>query len=391
MRILAAFGEPFVSGRSFPVIKLKGYPEWDFTLPSQPDISYVQACQRRDFTVNSMLMEVLTGEIIDPLGARQDIRDKVIRPTNDQSLIEDPLRAYRACQLAGRLQFTLHPSAIKLIKQVSLAEVKPERIYEELRKLLLLSPVPSIGLRYLHQTGILERQHPLLFHLVGCPQSPTHHPEGDAWEHTLLVVDLAAQLKEQSHYPLAFMFAALLHDIGKPESTQITGEKITSYGHDVNGSKLAELFLGKLTSPARLIDYVSKLVREHMRPVLLYKERERVSDKALRKLINRVDFHELMLLAEADFKGRTVERDFTPIRVWFNTRYQHMGIDPEHKIEPLVKGQDLLNMGYIPGRQMGRLLQYAYEQQLEGKNKEQILHQLQSIPTDWQYWRNIDI
>ncbi|HBQ86741.1 MAG TPA: hypothetical protein DD811_09725 [Syntrophomonas sp.] len=110
-----------------------------------------------------------------------------------------------------------------------------------------------------------------------------------------------------------------------------------------------------------------------MRPVLLYKERERVSDKALRKLINRVDFHELMLLAEADFKGRTVERDFEVVRAWFDERFQAAGIDPRQRIKPLVNGRDLVQLGYKPGQQMGRLLNTAFEWQLEGKNRDEIL------------------
>jgi tRNA nucleotidyltransferase (CCA-adding enzyme) len=371
--LLGAFGEVFISGQAYPVIKIKGHPEWDFTIPENPQLSFQEACQRRDFTINSMLMDIITGELIDELGARKDIKHKLIRHTSPGVFKNDPLRAYRACQLAARFDFKLHPDTIKLIQATPLTNLKAERIYEEFCKLLMLSRKPSIGLRYMQETGILERMHPSLFQLIGCQQSPLHHPEGDVLEHTLLVVDQTAQLKDKSHYPLALMFAALLHDTGKPQSTRITGEKVTAYGHDVCGATVAAEFMRRITSNARLIASVTTLIREHMRPVLLYKERERVSDKALRKLINRVDFHELMLLAEADFKGRTVERDFEVVRAWFDERFQAAGIDPRQRIKPLVNGRDLVQLGYKPGQQMGRLLNTAFEWQLEGKNRDEIL------------------
>jgi tRNA nucleotidyltransferase (CCA-adding enzyme) len=376
LNVLAPFGEVFISGQSFPVIKIKGHPQWDFTAPEKPELSFYEASQRRDFTINTMLMDILTGEIIDELGAQRDIANKIIRPVSPEVMKNDPLRAYRACQLAARLSFALHPDTIAQIADADLKGIKAERIYEEFCKLLMLSARPSIGLRYMQTTGILESMHPSLFSLIGCQQSPLHHPEGDVWEHTLLVVDEAARLKVHSHYPLALMFAALLHDTGKPQSTRIKGEKITAYGHDVLGVKVAEDFLRSITSNARLINAVCTLTREHMHPVLLYKDKDRVSDKALRKLINRVDFNELMLLAEADFKGRTVEKDFSLVRDWFNHRFQLMGVNPERKIEPLIKGQDLLELGYHPGKELGRMLDLAFELQLEGKNREEILSQI---------------
>lgn len=377
--ILAGYGEVFLSGQAYPVIKIKGHPELDFTTPKNPRLSLYEACQRRDFTINSMLMDVLTGEIIDEANARKDIDNKLIRHTSARIFEDDPLRAYRACQLAARLDFKIHPDTIKLIQGTDLNDIKSERIYEEFSKLLMRSNTPSIGLRYMQETGILNRMHPSLFKLVGCQQSPLHHPEGDVWEHTLLVVDQAAELKDKSHYPLPLMFAALLHDTGKPQSTRITEEKVTAYGHDVCGATVAAEFMRQITTNTRLINSVSTLTREHMRPVLLYKERERVSDKALCKLINRVDFHELMLLAEADFKGRTVERNFDAVKDWFNDRFQAMGIDPEQKIKPLVNGQDLIQLGYKPGKHMGQILNKAFELQLEGKNREEILRLIQSI------------
>jgi tRNA nucleotidyltransferase (CCA-adding enzyme) len=364
-------------GKSFPVIKISGHQEWDFILPVKPDISFAEACARRDFTINSMMMDVLSGEIIDFYGGRNDITKQIIRYTNPDVFAQDPLRVYRAVYFAARSNFAIHPKTIELIIQTDLSSVNRERIYEELKKLLMLSPQPSIGLRYLQITGVLKRMHPLLFKLIACEQSPQNHPEGDVWEHTLLVVDQAARLKASSLNPEAFMFAALLHDIGKPDTTQVKGDKITTCGHDVLGDQLAISFLQELTHNRTVIKEVAILVREHMHPILLYKDRQHVTDKAIRKLIERVNLKELLLIAEADFMGRNVDRDFDVIRTWFMEKVFSLGLDPDKKIEPLVQGRDLLKMGFQPGPAYTKTLAYAFDLQLEGKTKEAILEQVQ--------------
>lgn len=374
--ILAAYGEPHLVGKSFPVIKIKGHPEWDFTLPAHKDISYKEACARRDFTVNAMMMDVLNGEIIDLYRGREDLKNRIIRHTTSKVFNDDPLRVYRAVQLAGRLGFSVHPDTVKLIRTTDLSDIKPERIYEELRKLLILSRKPSIGLRYMEQTSILARMHPELYKLVGCEQSPEHHPEGDVWEHTLLVVDEAATLKHKSKKPEVLMFAALLHDIGKPGTTRVRKGKITTYGHDTAGDNMTRLFLQKLTTNNKFISEVRVLVREHMHPVLLFKQRENVSDKAIRKLVNRVDIHELLLLAEADFKGRTVERDFELVSRWLLDRIYALGLNPAETIQPVVQGKDLIEIGFQPGKKLGKILDYAFEQQMEGENKDEIIDKI---------------
>lgn len=373
LSILANYGEGVVVGKSFPVIKLKHYPQWDFTLPEKATASYQEACARRDFTINAMMMDILNGKILDFFGGQADLQKRIIRHTTEEVFAADPLRAYRAVQLAARLDFGISPATLELIKQCPLHDIKPARILEELRKLLLLASRPSIGLRYMQEAGMLKRQHPMLFDLINCEQSPVNHPEGDVWEHTLQVVDVAAGLKQQSSNPEVLMFAALLHDIGKPAATRIREEKITAYGHDLKGAELARIFLGQLNAAGNLIADVCKLTKEHMHPVLLYKTRDKVSDKAIRKLVNRVNVRELLLLAEADFKGRGRERDFEPVREWLNQRMESLGLDPEQRIAPWVQGKDLIALGVQPGTNFRRLLDHAFEMQLEGKSREEIL------------------
>ncbi|CFY07724.1 HD/PDEase domain [Syntrophomonas zehnderi OL-4] len=374
--VLSTYGQPIVVGKSFPVIKIRHNPKWDFTLPETPQISYREACARRDFTINAMMMDVLSGAILDFFDGRKDLDNKLIRHTTEHVFAVDPLRVYRAVQLAARFSFSIETTTLELMKQTNLDDIKPERILAELSKLLLLAHKPSLGLSYMQETGILKCRHPMLFRLIGCEQSPLNHPEGDVWQHTLQVVDICARLKIKSQDQEVLMFAALLHDLGKPTTTCSRNGKITAYGHDVEGEKLARIFLNQLNASKSLIIGVSKLVREHMHPILLYKSRDQVSDKAIRKLVNRVNVRELLLLAEADFKGRGQERDFAPVQEWLNDRISRLGLDPEKGITPYVQGRDLIALGLKPGPEFRKIMDQCFEMQLEGKSRQEILNRI---------------
>jgi len=373
---LESYGEVKLVGRSFPVIKLKGHNEWDFTLPPAASISFTEACKRRDFTINAMLMDVSSGEVIDIYGGQEDLKKGLIRHTVPDVFQVDPLRVYRAAQLAARLSFSIHPETMELMKLADLSFISKERIYREFKQLLLLSPEPSLGLRILHECGALAKVHPLLYSLIGCRQSPENHPEGDVWEHTLQVVDQAALLKEESGDPEVLMFAALLHDVGKPMVTRDKNGKITAYGHDLEGAKLTRRFLYEMNASRRIIESTAELVREHMHPVLLYKQRDQVTDKAVRKLLNRVNVKELLLLSQADFNGRGMVRDYKPVRNWLLERIEKLGLKPNERIKPLLKGKDLLELGFEPGEQFSQMLDFAFELQNEGIGKEEILKKI---------------
>lgn len=377
LSLLNQFAEAQWVGKSFPVIKLKGYPRWDFTVPDHPDMPLEEACRRRDFTMNAILSDILSGEVFDFFNGRKDLQNRILRQTGPEVFGQDPLRAYRACQLAARMDLTIEPLTFKAMAELDIGQLAPERVFEELRKMLLLSEHPSIGLRYMEKSGLLQKVHPDLYALIGCEQSPTHHPEGDVWEHTLLVVDEAAKRKNLSSDPEVYMFAALLHDIAKPQVTRREKEKVTAYGHDTEGARLARQFLERWRAPRRLTDAVVVLVREHMRPVLLYKQRERITDKAIRKLVSRVNLSELLLLSEADYYGRTLERDYTPIREWMIDYAEKLGLEMDGGFKALIQGRDLLAMGIPPGKAYADILARAYEWQLEGLAREDILERLQ--------------
>jgi len=220
--------------------------------------------------------------------------------------------------------------------------------------------------------------HPWLNDLIGCQQENKNHPEGDVWEHTLMVVDQAARLRAESLDPEVFMMAALLHDIGKPAVSKLQEGTIITYGHDIKGAELAGQFLAALGSSGNVSKKAAVLVKEHMQPVLLYKKKERVSDTAIRRLMNRVNVQELLLLSEADYNGRGRRREFKPIRDWLIERISRLGLNPGDRIEPVVKGRDLVHAGYQPGKQFRPILRYAYELQLSGLSKDQILKDVQT-------------
>jgi putative nucleotidyltransferase with HDIG domain len=236
------------------------------------------------------------------------------------------------------------------------------------------SPKPSVGLEYMRELGIL-RYHPLLQTLIDCPQEPSHHPEGSAWNHTMMVVDEAAKRKEQSKNPIVFMLSALLHDIGKPATTEINKEgKITSYGHDKKGKELAIAYLKTITEDKRIISEVATLVEHHMKPILFYKSKYTISDGAFRKLSTKVDLKELILLSACDRLGRMkidAEKEESEL-LWFKNRCESLNI-LEGKPEPIITGKLLLSLGYKPGIKMGEMIRMAYQIQLEKNwNQEQL-------------------
>lgn len=387
IEILSRFGEVNTVGKCFGIIKVKGL-DIDFSIPrSERKVTdghtgfevefdscmlYEEACRRRDMRMNAILVDVITGEVIDPFQGRKDIEDRVIRHIDDSTFIEDPLRVYRAIQFAARFDFTIAPETLNLCKGIDLSSLSKERVYDELMKMLLKADKPSIGLTYMRELGVTEKYFPLLHNLIGCTQPIKHHPEGDAWTHTLLVVDEAAKLRDKSTSPDSFMLAAMLHDIGKPPVRDVQDGIIHFYGHDAIGSELALEFLKSLTDNKRILAEVPSLIRNHMKPIFLYK----FPDSAIRRLANKCDIREVMLLHEADHKGRGGElgKDFEPIAKWFNEKIKEMSLDK--KIDPLVKGRDLISLGLKPGVYFGEILKKAFDKQLDGLSYEEIMYEI---------------
>ena len=382
--VLQKFGNIHAVGKSFGVLKLKtSTAEYDFSLPrkerktgkghrgfkitADPTMSYKDAASRRDFTVNSIGYDLLENTLLDPFDGIGDLKRKKLKHVGP-AFAEDPLRVYRAMQFSARLEFKITADTARLCRQLDLSELPRERIFEEFRKLMIKAKKPSIGLEAAKKIGILA-YFPELKALNGVPQDPEWHPEGDVWTHTLMVVDEAAGLKTGiEKKDLVLMFGALCHDFGKPLTTTFLRGRWRSPSHDVDGIAPAIQFLKRLTDDRELIEQVTTMVKEHLRPIQLFKERDRISSGTIRRLALRVRIPDLVLLAKADYFGRTLtkkERACFEAGNWLLAEAERMDVRDEAP-RPLLMGKHLLKLGMSPGPEMGKILKLAFEKQLNG-------------------------
>ena len=382
--ILVKFGKVCAVGKNFGVLKLSSHnAEYDFSLPRSENksgsghrgffvktdshMSYKKAASRRDFTINSIGYDLLTHEVLDPFKGLSDLKRKKLRHIGP-SFVEDPLRVLRAMQFSARLEFGIAPETIELCKVLNLGELSKERIFEEFRKLLLKAKRPSLGLESAKKLGILN-YFPELKALIGVPQDPEWHPEGDVWNHTMLVVDQAANLKKgDEKHDLELMYGALCHDFGKPHTTKFIDGRWRSHAHDLKGILPTENFLRRMTDNRVLIKQVTKLVKEHLRPIQLFKERNRINSGTIRRLSLRVNIPDLVLLAKADYLGRSLRKSETgyfEAGEWLLEKAKNMNVCDE-KPFPLLLGRHLLSLGMKPGPKMGIILKQAFESQLNG-------------------------
>lgn len=265
---------------------------------------------RRDFTINTLAMRVNEsnfGEIIDPFSGCEDIQSKVIRtPLDpDRTFSDDPLRIMRAARFASQLVFRIEPRTFEAMEKERerLRIVSQERITDEFLK--ILSHVkPSIGLRILQRTRVLDIIFPELADLVGVEQRDDYHHK-DVFEHTMKVVDNLAVLSEK----LPLRFCALIHDVGKPSVKRfVEGTGWTFHGHELVGVRMLKTLCRRLKLPRDFYQYCQKLTRLHMRPIHLIGEE--VTDSAIRRLIVQAgeDLDDLMLLCRADITSGNPKR-----------------------------------------------------------------------------------
>ena len=175
--ILSGYGEIDTVGKSFGIIIVKGL-HIDFAMPkNDPYMPYREASRRRDFTMNSIMQDVLTGEILDYYNGRKDIESGIIRHVDDETFVEDPLRVYRAVQFAGRFGFNIAPETLELCRTIDLSSLPKERVFEEIMKLLMKSDRPSIGFEYMRELGIIKKHFPVLDKMTG-QRVGAHHADG---------------------------------------------------------------------------------------------------------------------------------------------------------------------------------------------------------------------
>ena len=390
--VLDRLGTVNVVGEAFTVYKLgadldvsmprrerkSGRGHRAFVIEGDPSMSVEEATRRRDFTINAILQDPLTGELLDPFEGQKDIEARVLRAVAAETFVEDSLRVLRAAQFAARFEFEIAPETVALCRTMDLTDLPAERIWGELEKLLLRARRPSIGLDWLEKLGVLPQVFPEIQTLIGVPQDPEWHPEGDVFVHTLLAVDRARESIDDLPYArqVTVMLAALAHDFGKPPTTQFLEGRWRSRGHEEAGVEPTSRFLDRIN--IHTIDgydvrrQVISLVREHLKPGEFYKKRDEVGEGAFRRLARRCEPDLLYRVAKADSLGRNAE--WVPREKWYGAEAQEWFLQRARELdvekrppEPLLLGRHLIELGLQPGPAMGEITRAVYEMQLDGR------------------------
>ena len=387
--LVAQFGRVEAVGASFPVYKLRvpgqtvgdidvalprresksGRGHKGFEVRGDPSMSFREAASRRDFTINAIAFDPLTGDYEDPFDGRKDLERRVLRVVDSRTFGDDSLRVLRAIQFAARFELTLDDESRALCRAIPLDDLPAERIWGEIEKLLLKAERPSLGFALALDLGVIDRVLPEMRPLVGCEQEPEWHPEGDVWTHTLMVIDEARKTNGDLPRPqlITVMLGAVCHDLGKPATTAFVDGRIRSLDHEQAGVEPTESLLDRLN--IHTIDgfdvrqQVVGLVAQHLKPGMFHKA-QNVGDGAFRRLAQKVDLELLARVARADCRGRTGSFDCSAMD-WFIERARALGVEHQPPA-PLLLGRHVLELGLSPGPRVGEVLKQVYEKQLDG-------------------------
>lgn len=411
--VLKELGKPLRFGSAFGVYSLAGHQidialprserksgsgHRDFEIEIDPFIGIKEAARRRDFTMNALLKDILSGEIADPYGGTEDIKNRIIRHIDDKKFGEDPLRALRAAQFRSRFGFQVAPSTISICRALDLRNLSAERIEIEMKKALLESRRPSEFFECLREMGQLGYWFQELEQLIGLEQNPEFHPEGDVWTHTMMVLDRAARFRPCASDPYAFMLLALTHDFGKITTTEFVNGAIHAYGHELQGAEIAERFLDRVCHGSDIKKYIANMIPNHMRPNKIAESRSAV--KKTNHLFDNVlapsdliyfaicDKPKLpYVLQSQDKDSIKVEMDKGIEKELFTTTenereqeridflFDRLEVYRETMAKPYVTGKDLIINGVMPGEDFGMILEYAHKLRLAGIPKDNALRQ----------------
>lgn len=302
------FSESIIRGKSFEVFELdrkefamartekkNGIGHKEFEITANKEITIEQDLARRDITINSIAEDILTGELIDPFNGKSDLENKIIRATTG-NFKEDPLRVYRVARFATTLQFEVEEETLKMMNSLKdeLNTLSPERVFMEFSK-ALSKQKPSIFFEVLKKANVLDVHFKEIYDLIGALQPIEHHPEGDSFNHTMLVVDKAAEQTEN----LEIRFASLVHDLGKGITPN--KEYPHHYGHEIKGVNLVVQFGNKLKVPTRWINSGKVACREHMRGGIFYKMRPSKKVEFIERVAkSSIGLHGLQIVVNSD-------------------------------------------------------------------------------------------
>jgi tRNA nucleotidyltransferase (CCA-adding enzyme) len=388
-RALSRWGRTDLVGRSFGVVKLTtgSGRDFDFSLPRRdskmgpghkgftihfdPGITPRDAAARRDFTINALMWNPRTREVLDFFGGSADLRAGVLRHVGP-AFAEDPLRVLRGLQFAGRFGLRAAPETIEFCRSIKegYRELAVERVREEWFKWAARSVTPSAGLQFLARTEWIEH-FPEIQALVGCPQDPEWHPEGDVFVHTGHCCDALAGLPEwreaDEETRTVLMLAVLSHDFAKPATTHEAEKdgrrRIVSPGHEEAGGPWAAQFLERIQAPIAVRERVIPLVTNHLAHL------QALNDRAVRRLARRLapeTIEHLCVVMTADQFGRPPMPRVIPESI-LNLRARAGQMELQAAApKPLMLGRHLIALGLHPGAEFGRVLDAAFEAQIDG-------------------------
>ena len=320
---------------------------------------------RRDFTVNALFLDPLTGTVRDYVGGQADLAVRLIRAVGrpDDRFAEDHLRMMRAVRFAATLDFKLDPATADAIRRHAqqIEKISAERLQQELTRTLLEAPQPGMALELLQAVGLLPVILPEISALRGQEQPPQFHPEGDVWTHTIMMLNALRQPD------LRLAYAVLLHDVGKPDTAKFVENRIRFDGHADVGATLAEGILKRLRLPNDDIKAIAFCIGNHMR----FMDVQRMRPATLRRLVGAPTFATELELHRLDCAASHGNMTNHAFLVTFQAARRAEPVLPK----PWVTGHDILPLGVPAGREIGRWKQRVYDAQLEGlvENREAAL------------------
>ncbi len=374
-QVIAIFPESLAVGAQFGVVQVwhgdlkvevaTFRADGDYSDGRRPDrVIYTKSpeedVKRRDFTINGLLMEPESGDVLDFVGGQADLKAGLIRAIGDpdKRFAEDKLRLMRAVRFAARFGFAIEPATLAAIQRHAkeISVVSAERLRDELTK-ILTEGAARRGFELLDETGLLSVVLPEIAAMKGVQQPPQYHPEGDVWTHTLLMIE---QLPAGT--PATLAWGVLLHDVGKPPTFRPiseTGDRIRFDGHAGVGERMGEEICRRFRFSNEDIEQIVALIANHMR----FKDVDRMRSSTLKRFVRMPRFNEHMELHRLDCTSS--HRHLKA----YNFIQQMLAETPHEVINPpkLLTGDDLLLMGYRQGPVFGQILATVEDAQLEGK------------------------
>ncbi len=356
----SAFGVTLVilDGRSYEVATFR--TERAYADGRHPDsVSFTgvrEDAKRRDFTINAMYWDPLSGELLDFVGGQEDLGAGLVRAIGkaEERFREDHLRLLRAVRFAARLEFRIEPQTRRALESLAglVRRITPERLQQELR-IILTDHNPALALRMMDELGMLTEIFPELEQARGCEQPENYHPEGDVFVHSILSVE-----KLGPHPDFALALAVLLHDIGKPEASRRSQPKHFPE-HSRIGRDMTHAICKRLRMPRSETDRICWLVGRHM----YFKDARKMKQSTLKRLFGEPGFEQLAELYRADALASWGNLDDYDYVMEKKRTIPAEAIAPP----PLINGHDLIEKGYKPGRAFKQILSAVREGQLQGE------------------------